>query len=281
MFIKSDYCKDIMITVDDLGLSGGINKAIEELIADGIISNASLMVNMSRSKEGYSIVKEKGLTNPSIHINLTVGKPVSNTNKISTLVTKHQYFRNLFNFVVRVLLRLIKSSHLEREIESQIIISKDWGIDVKMINSHHNIHLIPRLSRIFISLMKKHNIEYIRSAYQKKIYIKRPFIRKFILFPIIKIYARKFHRYAQKNNIIINDGLYGLWERGITSPLEILRIANNDRVSRMEIVFHAGYVDNDLLNLDDYTYKRENELEILKSVSAKKLIKKILSNYSF
>ena len=68
----------LIVTADDYGASENINRGIEEGIADGIVTEVSVLTNFARCHED---LKELCARHPHIgvgvHLNISTGYPVS------------------------------------------------------------------------------------------------------------------------------------------------------------------------------------------------------------
>ncbi len=84
--------KKIMVRADDLGFSKAINYGIYETVKNGVIKNIGLMVNMPDTMHGYNLVKNYDICLGQ-HTNVCVGKPISDPNKIPSLVQENGEFK--------------------------------------------------------------------------------------------------------------------------------------------------------------------------------------------
>lgn len=110
--------KSLIIRVDDVGFSKGVNYGILEVCKNGIASVAGLMSNMEASQHGYDLIKDFNIKIGQ-HINITVGKPAADVNRIPTLVNESGLFCSSAEIREREW-DSIKIQEAEIEIDAQI-----------------------------------------------------------------------------------------------------------------------------------------------------------------
>lgn len=127
------------ITADDFGYSKGVNIAISNLLKEGLLTRASLMVNMPYFKDAVELIKKYDLKNIGLHFNITQGKSVSNDGRI-------HFKKGIYDFPYE--------TFVEDELYAQIDMMTSNGISINHIDTHHNIHLE---SDYLTNCLKKYN----------------------------------------------------------------------------------------------------------------------------
>ncbi len=155
---------NVIFNADDFGLSRGVNAAIYNAHTEGVLNSTSMMMNLRHTTEAVELSKEMPGLNVGVHGNITVGKSLSNPARVSLLVDKNGNFKN--SFIKLLWLSLIKPDmfkyQVRTEIKAQIERARDLGINISHIDSHHHIHMIPSIFKIFRSLQKEYAIPRIR-----------------------------------------------------------------------------------------------------------------------
>lgn len=125
--------KICIINGDDFGASTGINSGVIEAFTDGILTSASLMVNMPGSDEAIALGAEYPELSVGLHVNFTnEGDPVIDLDDTQAAsVELHRQYRQ---FVDRM------------------------GRPPTHIDSHHNIHRIARLKPLFTDLAQRRDV---------------------------------------------------------------------------------------------------------------------------
>lgn len=116
----------MIITADDFGFTEDINKAIINLINDGLITQTSLMVNnQPGTKHAVDLIHKHNLKNVGLHFNITQGQSMSNPNITFSKEKVGSY----------------SEEFIKQEFKTQIKFFKDNNIYLHHLDSHHNIHL--------------------------------------------------------------------------------------------------------------------------------------------
>ena len=144
----------IYFCADDYGISEGANSRIENCLENGVLNKISVLPNGKVSDFNQRLSDKAAMV--SLHINLVEGRPLSNPNDISLLVSESGYFK--YSFIGLLSLSLSpKRKKLEKqiykEIQSQIKFwKKAMGENISVsIDSHQHTHMIPL---IFKTLMR-------------------------------------------------------------------------------------------------------------------------------
>lgn len=84
--------KKLVVRADDLGYSEGVSLGILAAHRDGIVTCASVMVNMPYTKEAIRQAKQYPNLSLGLHVNVTNGKALANADKIPHLVDQNGEF---------------------------------------------------------------------------------------------------------------------------------------------------------------------------------------------
>jgi chitin disaccharide deacetylase len=136
--------KRLIVNADDFGAGRGINRGIVEAHRDGILTSASLMVEMPGSEEAARLTAELPRLSVGLHAVLTGedGAPV-------------------VDFDERERCR----AELHRQLRRFAELS---GGSPTHLDSHHNVHRDPRLLPLFLELAEEHGLplrEHSRAKY--------------------------------------------------------------------------------------------------------------------
>ncbi|MGL6226761.1 MAG: carbohydrate deacetylase [Thermoguttaceae bacterium] len=161
--------KRLIINADDLGFSEVVNESIVEGAEKGLITAASLMVNMPFAEKAAELVRERTPhLSIGLHFCLTSGIPLSNPNDIPLLVDSSGRFRHGFFSLFRLLRS--RNSQNQQNIVRQVQIewlsqlaemnrlSKQYGLRFDHIDSHQHVHVLPRLWGILAEESEKRQI---------------------------------------------------------------------------------------------------------------------------
>jgi predicted glycoside hydrolase/deacetylase ChbG (UPF0249 family) len=220
----SIYC---IINADDFGYSKGVNLGILEAFQNGVVTSATMMVNMPGTEHAVQIAKEYPELGVGIHLVLTCGKPIRSD--VPSLINGKGEFRRrdeLFEYADVV--------DIERELTAQLETFFSFDLIPTHIDSHHHVHAHERIFPIVKKLAKQYDLPIRRVPSLREKDIKTPdvFIHQFYGDRLTKQYFLSLFEQ-------IEDG------------------------QTVEIMCHPAFIDLPLINGSSYCLQRANELEIL------------------
>ena len=160
--------KQLIISADDFGLSGGVNRAVEQGWRDGLLTAASLMPGGQSFKEAVKIAKRNPGLQVGLHLTLVQGRAVLPPEQIPALVDAQGNFSdNPVAAGFRYFMDRGLYCSLKREIEAQIVRVVDAGIALSHLDGHLNMHLHPTVFRILTELMPRYGISSFRLSQER------------------------------------------------------------------------------------------------------------------
>lgn len=241
----------LIINADDLGFTKGINYGILDAFEAGIVSSATLMMNMSTTEHAIELFKGKKI-GIGVHLNATSGRPLI---KNEALTDEDGFFNKDHNFTKDHI------HHLMNEFEAQVKKAIELKIKITHLDSHHHLHMWDR--NMFIEtclLAKKYDLK-IRSDKGYK-YIDEDSLQGVVT---TSAFSQEFYDKTVHVNYLIQI---------------IDRHLNQDS---LEIMVHPGFICSQLIQKDTYQEKRVVEHSILTSDYMKRYIQSkdiSLVNYS-
>lgn len=94
-------------------MSEGFNEGAIKALRDGVASSTTIMINQPAAEHAISLLKEVPGVYVGLHVNLTTGSPVSNPEKIPSLV------KPMVSILALKILR-----HIKRNLFMKIVILK-------------------------------------------------------------------------------------------------------------------------------------------------------------
>lgn len=140
--ISKNVDADLLIRVDDVGMSHAVNLATQEIINTGIAFSASLMVAAPWFNEAVNIVANQSHVSIGLHLTLTSEfkqykwGPVASKDSVSSLVTDQGYF---YSSVADFLLSDYRLIDIETEVRAQIDKALSAGLKVSYLDHHMGI----------------------------------------------------------------------------------------------------------------------------------------------
>lgn len=153
-----------IITGDDFGFDVRVNSAIVLSFQQGLISHASLMVNLDHFEDACHLVQVHRLQGRiGLHLNLTEGVPLTGDVKGTPLCAGGRFVPpdrlRHYRFLSPSTKRAVAS-----EVTAQIRAARSAGIALTHLDSHNHIHTIPSLARVIAEVARAHGIPRVRPA---------------------------------------------------------------------------------------------------------------------
>lgn len=159
----------LIITADDYGMCASVNRAIEACAAAGVVLSTNVMSNMDFAEDAAHFRKEYPYVSVGIHYNFTVGKPISPTSQVSSLVDENGYFLSY----KQIREKCKEKTYLKREVEIEMKAQYDRYVSIcgqpDYWNTHENVHVHPWLYQLFCDVNAQYGIMKMRT--HRRIYI--------------------------------------------------------------------------------------------------------------
>jgi chitin disaccharide deacetylase len=258
----------LVINADDFGLSEGINRGILEAHQTGVVSAASLLVNTPGFEAAARAARELPALSVGLHLNLTVGRPVSPPDAVPTLCdpgTKRFY--SLYRLIGRAVTRRLDAADVARECAAQIERLCATGLRITHLDGHQHVHVFPGIWKPVAEAALKAGIGPVRIPLE----------------PAGRIAWRPLAALAQ----LLLAFSYRLAARGVPpSPhpahfcgfaltgrhdflTRLLALLDSLEPGTTELMVHPGYPDAELAEWARYRGGRERELSAITSAAVR------------
>lgn len=265
----------LIVNADDFGRNPGISRGIVEAHLHGIVTSTTVLMNCEDAPRSLEIAFGKAPElKIGVHLNLTYGKPLSISSKISTLIDEDGLFRSP-NEAWHVLLGWNKDD-LYTELTTQIerFIHTTGFMPTHLDAHYHSALLFPNALTVMLDLANKYSVP-----------IRRPPVLEPIdnalavliqCFPNIEpVMAKEIineSKHIISRNTTVNwpDRLELSFSRPNITPENIELIISHLPHGVTELMCHPGY--GDTTSIPAYRIERENELGILTNANIVKMI---------
>lgn len=235
----------LIIRVDDLGFSEGVNCGIAKAVHDGLVTSVGFMTNMEAIAHGYELIKDADLA-LGLHTNICVDKPLTDPKLIPSLVQKDGTFCS-------------SSEIRSRQVDT---------VDLK----EAEIEIEAQLAR-FVALTGRYPD-----------YFEAHAVKSDNFFQALKNVAAKYDLFYENAGFDPvwekEHDMYGLMAIPDANNLYDAPAFMNDHLEFMLshentiVIFHPGYIDQYLLDHSSYTFIRPYECEFLCSDMLKDFVSK-------
>ena len=269
----------LIINADDFGLTSGVNRAIAEANRTGVLTSATIMANSNAYAEAVAITQSLPALRTGCHVVLIDGEPVSSG--LSSLTSGGKRFgSNLKTFALSAIRKKISEEEIEREAEAQIRKLQASGLTVTHVDTHKHTHMFPRVVRPLLRAAKACSVRAVRNPFEPrrswamgKVLATRGLWMRAAEVIALQIFAAKFRKAVQEENMLTTDGTVGITATGLLDEELLHAIINALPEGTWELVCHPGYADADLQAAGTRLLQsREVELQALTSAETRSLI---------
>ena len=243
----------LILNADDFGLTPGINRAIGELHAAGVLTSATLMANGPAFDDAISVARAHPTLGIGCHIVLTDGLPLAPPEHIPGLLAPdgRSLRPTLADFVQALLRGKIKRHEIELEALCQIHRLQQAGIEITHLDTHKHTHLFPIVAERLLALAVSNRIRAIRNPFEPAFSLalhRGSELRRFG----IKAIGTMRPRFAtaldrHHGQILTTDGTVGISATGDLTPITLSEIlCALPPTGTYELCCHPGYNDSDL-----------------------------------
>lgn len=154
---------DVVWALDDWGISPGVNQGILELVRLGRVRSVSLLPNHPYLSQGLEELIASGVE-LTLHLNFTLGQPVSAASLVPSLLGSDGQFFSLGNFLWRYATGNVSEEELRTETRAQITALRKHGVSPRTLEAHHHVHLYGPLLRALAPVLKECGVEEVRKV---------------------------------------------------------------------------------------------------------------------
>jgi predicted glycoside hydrolase/deacetylase ChbG (UPF0249 family) len=292
--------KAAIINADDLGICRATNTAIGLAFRDGVLTSASLMVNMPAFADALDrVVFRHPALGVGIHLVLTSGRPVLDPAQVPLLVDRRGHFCHSFIGLARMFdssQRRAALRQIRRELRAQFEKARSAGVALDHVDSHQHVHMLPPLWSMVQRLAVKYGAGPVRNSDERVTWFGinrwrfrdclRPLnvIKVLTLQRCAQVNARRERHIERTSAFAASRHFVGVRDSGRIDQGVLLRTFASLREGVTEIVTHPGTLtdddvrDDSLLTLSDVdrrflnSLNRRVELSTLLDQSYKRLL---------
>jgi hopanoid biosynthesis associated protein HpnK len=270
----------LIVNADDLGMASGVNCAIGEAHARGIVTSASLLANGMAFAEAVELARAMPSLGVGVHLNLTSGRPVARESEVPALVDARGMMRHTPASVgIGLAAGRVRVVEIERELRAQVEKILAAGIRPTHFDGHHHVHMLPQVFPVAARLAQEHGIGAMRLSVERPVAL-GSLLRRFSAASVLREYAAgrvlrivafacDFRGILHRAGLAAPDYFLGLSHTGHLDSESLLEILYNLPSGTSELMCHPGYADASLAATGTrLAAPREKELEALTAPAA-------------
>jgi hopanoid biosynthesis associated protein HpnK len=270
----------LIINADDFGFTSGVNRAIVEAHAHGVVTSSTLMANGPAFAEAAQLAKTAPKLSIGCHVALTDGKPVLAAEQLPSLTSGANFRDGMIWFAARAIAGRMDAAEITAEAAAQIRKIQSAGIAVSHIDTHKHTHLFPKVLRPVLRAAWDCGVRAIRNPFGPRLPLRsshllaRPGLwKRHVEVRVLGGFAGMFREAVDREGFTTPDGTLGIVVTGALDETLFLAIARSIPEGTWEFVCHPGYNDADLqAGKTRLRQSRETELHVLTLPAAREVL---------
>ena len=272
----------LIINADDFGLTGGVNRAIVEAHARGVVTSATLMATGAAFDDAIARAKENPRLSVGCHVLLVDGTPASRAAALPSLVNGDQFQNSLARFAHAALRGRLNASEITVEVAAQIQKLQKAGVEVSHVDTHKHSHMFPPVLRPLLEAARQCGVRAVRNPFAPLKPLawahlaRRPRLwTRYSEVRALRGFFAGFRRTVAEMGMRTTDGSFGVLGTGALDEKLFASICGCIPEGTWEFVCHPGYNDAALSGVRTrLRASREAELKILTSADAKQTLER-------
>lgn len=151
-----------VINADDLGISQEVNDRIFQLMDQGHLRSATMIMNGAAVENAVAKIPNYPHCSFGIHLNITYATPLTKNPALSPILDPHGQFTEGFSHDN---LTLSVQQAVFTEWSAQVDRALAMGLPISHLDSHHHVHRIPALFSSLTRLQKHYGIHRLRGSW--------------------------------------------------------------------------------------------------------------------
>ena len=244
----------LIVNADDFGLTAGVNRAIVELHAAGVLTSASLMARAAGTREAIELAHTAPSLGVGCHVVLADGEPVLPAKQIPSLIDRRtgQFLPTLTAFLLRLFSGAILSSHIEAEAAAQMDFQQSMGTKLDHFDTHKHLHMFPAVLGPLLRAARAAGISAVRNPFEPEWAVRatggaswprRAQVRA------LRGLAPLFRRRVAQQGFSTTDGTIAVVGTGVLNTSMVRALLAHIPGGTWELVTHPGYNDADLARI--------------------------------
>jgi len=239
------------VNADDFGLTSGVNRAILELNAAGLLTSATLMARAKASEEAVKMVRSVPALGVGCHVVLADGEPVLPSSRIPTLVDRRtgQFPASIVTFLRRLVTGRIRAEEIEAETRAQIEFLQNQGIRLTHVDAHKHTHMFPTVLRAVLRAACARGIHAVRNPFEPEWAVRATAgapLARVAQVTALRWLQPVWQRIIAEEGFKTTDGTIAVVGTGVLNQTTLRSLLTNLPQGTWELVTHPGYNDADL-----------------------------------
>ena len=241
----------LIVNADDFGLTSGVNRAIVELHAAGLVTSTSLMARAGATDQAIELARATPSLGIGCHVVLVDGEPILPPEKIPSLVdARTGHFPNsLTTFLLRLFTGRIRANEIEAEAAAQISLLQRRGVRLTHIDTHKHAHMFSSVLRPVLRAARAAGIRALRHPFEPEWAVRAAIgapLARMVQIAALRPLAPRSRRIIAQEGFTTTDGTIAVAGTGTLDAATLRSLLGQLPPGTWELVTHPGYNDADL-----------------------------------
>jgi chitin disaccharide deacetylase len=263
----------LIVNADDFGLTAGVNRAVAELHAAGVLPSATLMARAQATDEAIEIALRTPSLGVGCHVVLVDGEPVLPARQVASLIDPRtgRFYQALGTFVRQLFTRRIRAAEIEAEAAAQIVMLQRRGLRLTHFDTHKHTHMFPAVLKPLLRAAGKAGISAVRNPFEPvwamRATPRAPLVRRGEEL-VLRCFEPALRRIIAREGFGTTDGTIAVAGTGSLDTDTVRVLLGQLPAGTWELVTHPGYNDSDLAKVHTrLRASREVEMKALRAVA--------------
>jgi chitin disaccharide deacetylase len=266
----SNQSRALIVNADDYGLSAGVNAGVLAAHHAGLVTSATVMVNMPGAAEAVAAAPPTLAL--GLHLNLTSGEPCAGAAHVPSLVDTSGRFLRLDRLLLRLSLGQVRRADLEREIAGQFAAARRFGAALDHFDGHHHIHLHAAIRPLALRQAAAYGVRAVRCPEEAAPPLHGEAPRDRLRRLALGAAARRLRRDIVAAGLRTSAHFRGLALGLAFDTPALVALLERLPLGVTELMVHPGYPDADLRARTSYATGRERELAAPTAPAARAIV---------
>jgi predicted glycoside hydrolase/deacetylase ChbG (UPF0249 family) len=241
----------LIVNADDFGLTSGVNRAILELNAAGLVTSTTLMARAAATEEAIEAAHSAPRLGVGGHVVLVDGEPVLPVEKIPTLIEgfTDRFPASMSVFLMRLFTGGIRAAEIEAEAGAQIALLQSRGVRLTHIDAHKHTHMFPAVLRPVLRAARAAGIRAVRNPFEPAWAVRATAGAAWGRIAQVSLLRRletNCLRMIAEEGLVTTDGTIAVVGTGALNTETLRALLSKLPSGTWELVTHPGYNDADL-----------------------------------
>ena len=248
---KLNFVIRLIVNADDFGLTSGVNRAIVELHAAGVLTSTTLMAKAAATEEAIAMARSHPMLGAGCHVVLVDGTPVHDPAELPTIVDQQtgRFYPTIGTFLKRLFTLRLRAREVAAEAAAQIALLQNRGVRLTHIDTHKHLHMFPWVLRPILRAARNAGIRAVRNPFETlwslNATVDAPELRRAQVV-LLRRLEPVFQRIVSEEGFTTTDGAVGVLATGSLNIAALKAILSAMPEGTFELVSHPGYRDADL-----------------------------------